>query len=284
MRRVAWLVVACVVTVVTTDVLVQTSLLRFVRPVVTQPADGAIKKAPVSVEWDGVQPLMITLTGSGLRQDLGPRHSPFELSERLFPRSGQYHLTLRSPTFGRLIRAERLFHVTLPENTGASTDGEAANEKHENLAPLVAQLRDERQRLLTEKSSLSEDNRVLALDNRDLSDELDHLQLTTDQTAQRLTQVEQQHAELLEEHLLVVQENQLLRIRLNNIPACTTWGYLSYPRPQNIPPTRRVVLVSNGRGDVFRSQAECNGTRRNDPTAGSPCVCVGSVWDGRALP
>jgi hypothetical protein len=96
MRRVAWLIVACTVTVVITDVIVQTSLLRLIRPVVTQPADGAITKAPVSVQWEGVQPLAVTLTGSGLRQDLGSRHSPFELSRRLFPRSGQYLLTLRS--------------------------------------------------------------------------------------------------------------------------------------------------------------------------------------------
>jgi hypothetical protein len=148
----------------------------------------------------------------------------------------------------------------------------------------VARLREERERLITEKSSLSEDNRVLELDNRDLSDEVDHLQQTSEQTAQRLAQVEAQHAELLEEHLLVVQESQLLRMRLDSIPSCTTWGYLSYPWPQSIPRTRRIVLVSNGRGDVFRSLAECNLTRRNDPTAASPCVCVGSVWDNRPLP
>jgi hypothetical protein len=131
---------------------------------------------------------------------------------------------------------------------------------------------------------LTEDKRFLELDNQDLTDELDQLHLSSDQTAQRLGQVETQHAELLEEHLVVVQENQLLRMRLDSIPACTTWGYLSYPRPQNIPRTRRIVVVSNGRGEVFRSQPECVLTRRNDPTAGSPCVCVGRVWDGRALP
>jgi hypothetical protein len=238
----------------------------------------------VSVEWDGVQPLIVTLTGSGLRQELGPRHSPLELNPRLFPRSGQYRLTLHSPTFGSLIRAERLFHVNLPEAAAPFGDGKSPAQKDNDLAPVIARLREERDRLATEKSSLNDDKHSLELDNRDLSDELDHLQQLSDQTAQRLAQVEAQQAELLEEHLLVVQENQLLRMRLNNIPSCTTWGYLSYPRPQNIPRTRRVVLVSNGRGDVFRSQAECIATRRNDPTAGSPCVCVGSVWDGRPLP
>jgi hypothetical protein len=284
MPRAAWLIVGCALTVLVTDVLVQSTLLRFVRPVITRPADGAITGVPVSVEWEGVQPLIVTLTGSGLRQEIGPRDSPFELSPRLFPRSGQYRVTLRSPTFGSLIRAERLFHVTLPETTDAPTDAKSREPKREDLAPLVARLREERDRLATEKSSLDADKRALELDNRDLNDELDHLQLQSDQTAQRLAEVEAQKAELLEEHLSVVQENQLLRLRLDNIPACTTWGYLSYPRPQTIPRIRRVVLVSNGRGEVFRTQGDCIATRRNDPTAGSPCVCVGAVWDGRPLP
>lgn len=284
MPRAAWIIVGCALAVLVTDVVMQTSVLRFVRPVVTHPADGAITEAPVLVQWDGVQPLDATLIGSGLRQELGPRESPFELDRRLFPRPGQYRLALRSPAFGSLIRTERRFHVTLPKPAAPDQEAPSAERKHEDLSPLVARLREERNRLATERSSLAEDKRSLELDNRDLNDELDHLQSLSDQTAQRLSQVEAQQAELLEEHLLVVQENQLLRMRLNNIPTCTTWGYLSYPRPQNIPRTRRVVLVSNGRGEVFRSQAECIATRRNDPTAGSPCVCVGSVWDGRSLP
>jgi hypothetical protein len=285
MARAVWLIVGCALTVVVTDVLVQTSLLRFVRPVITYPADGAIAEAPVSVQWEGVQPLLVTLIGSGLRQELGPRESPFELDRRLFPRPGQYRLTLRSPTFGTLIRAERRFHVTLPEElTDPSKDDAAVEKKQEDLAPLVARLRQERERLVAEMSSLSKDKRSLEQDNRDLNDELDQEQQQSDQTAQRLSQVEAQQADLLEQHLSVVQENQLLRMRLNNIPTCTTWGYLSYPRPQTIPRIRRVVLVSNGRGEVFRSQAECVATRNNDPTAGSPCVCVGRVWNGGPLP
>jgi hypothetical protein len=279
------LIIACAITVVVVDVLVQTTLLRIVRPVITQPADGAITEVPVTIRWEGLEPLSVTLTGSGLRQELGPRHSPFELGQRLFPRPGQYRVTLRSPSFGRLIRTDRLFLVTLPEANEASAEGMTPDEKPKNDSALLAErLREERDRLATEKSSLSEDNRTLMLDNRDFAEDLDHLQREADQTAQRLAQVEAQQAELLEDHLLVVQENQLLRMRLDSIPACTTWGYLSYPRPQNIPRTRRIVLVSNGRGDVFRSQAECFVTRRNDPTAGSPCVCVGPVWDGRSLP
>lgn len=283
MPRAVWLIIACAITVLVTDVWVQSTLLRVVRPVITEPADGAITEVPVSIRWEGVQPLSVTLTGSGLRQDLGPRHSPFELSRRLFPRPGQYRVTLRSSRFGSLIRAERLFHVTLPE-ADPPAEEKVADTKPDDSARLLARLREERDRLATEKSSLSEDNRALALDNRDLGEDLDHLQKVTDQTAHRLAQLEAQQAELLEEHLLVVQENQLLRMRLESIPACTTWGYLSYPRPQNIPRTRRIVLVSNGRGEVFRSQAECIATRRNDPTAGSRCVCVGGVWDGRFLP
>jgi hypothetical protein len=41
---------------------------------------------------------------------------------------------------------------------------------------------------------------------------------------------------------------------------------------------RFVMLVSDGRGAVFRDQLQCEANRRADLTSASPCVCVGSPW------
>ena len=90
-------------------------------------------------------------------------------------------------------------------------------------------------------------------DNADLGQALDELQADTDA---RLAAADQQRQELSREHLLALQENQFLRLRMESIPSCTVWGYISYPRPQTNPPSR-IVLVSDRGGSVFRSEADC---------------------------
>ena len=111
-------------------------------------------------------------------------------------------------------------------------------------------------------------------DNADLEQALDELQADTDA---RLSAADQQRDELAREHLLALQENQLLRQRMDGVPPCTVWGYLTYPRPQTNPPSRS-VRVSDRNGSVFRSEGDCNRIRSGDPGGSSPCVCVGAVW------
>lgn len=95
----------------------------------------------------------------------------------------------------------------------------------------------------------------------------------------RLAGIQAEQDALAREHLQALEENQLLRMRLQSVPPCTTWGYMAVPRPQTVPPSR-FVLVSNRRGDVFRTEGQCLATRRADPTGVSGCVCVGTVWNG----
>ena len=81
--------------VVGADLFMHRSLLRLLRPQILSPADGAIVSGPVTVSWEGPQPMQATLTGNGQRIDLGLRESPFEIDPSRFPRPGQYGLELQ---------------------------------------------------------------------------------------------------------------------------------------------------------------------------------------------
>jgi hypothetical protein len=239
----------------------------------------------VVVEWDGPRRLHVTLIRSGMREDLGVHESPFEIEAARFAQDGQYAIEIRSPSLGRFVHAERRFHVQRPpQPPRAADEGGAPLPKPEDLRSAYEHLRAEKTRIEGELATLSQEKSSLELENRQLADDVDELEDLYDRADERIEEIETQQATLLQQHLLATQENQLLRQRLQSIPTCTTWGYLSLPRPQTVPPTRRVVLVSNGRGQVFRTEADCLFTRRQDPTGISPCVCVGPVWDGMALP
>jgi hypothetical protein len=270
--------------VIATDLAFSTSLLRAFRPVITSPPDGSITAPPVVVRWEGPPRLRVTLVRSGMREDLGLRESPFEIEGARFAQDGQYAIEVRSPTLGRFVRTERRFHVHRPEKSSEVAAEEAPAFQPDDLRGALERLRVEKNRVEAELVTLAREKSSLELENRQLADDLDDLEDMNDGADQRLQELEAEQSTLLQEHLLAIQENQLLRQRLQSIPACTTWGYLSLPRPQTVPPTRRVVVVSNGRGQIFRNEAQCVATRRQDPTGISPCVCVGPVWDGMALP
>jgi hypothetical protein len=269
--------------VAATDLAMHSSLLRLLRPRVLSPADGAIITGPVSVSWEGQQPMQATLTGSGQRIDLGLRESPFEIDPSRFPRPGQYGIELRAPLFGGVVGADRRFMVRRARDRAAGAD--PAGAEPPPAAPparppvrepseVQTQLQAERDQLRGEAEVLKSQLADLREDNADLGQALDELQADTDA---RLAAADQQRQELAREHLLALQENQFLRMRMDSIPGCTVWGYVSYPRPQTNPPSR-MVLVSDRNGAVFRSEADCSRARRGDPGGGSPCACVGTVW------
>lgn len=270
--------------VAATDLAMHSSLLHLLRPRVLTPADGAIITGPVSVSWQGPQPMQATLTGNGQRIDLGMRESPFEIDPSRFPRPGQYGIELRTPRFGNLIGVDRRFMVRRSRDRPAAAAGAEGSESGEPPAAAppkqppreqadAARLQSERDQLMGEIAALKTQLTNLSEDNADLAQALDELQADTDA---RLAAADQQREELAREHLLALQENQFLRMRMDSIPGCTVWGYLAYPRPQTNPPSRRVV-VSDGNAAVFRSEADCSRVRRADPGGGSPCVCVGAV-------
>lgn len=272
------------VAVLITDVTFKSTLLRTLWPVILSPADGAITTAPVRVRWEGSQPLTVTLIGNGTRESLGLRNSPFEIEERYFRRPGQYGVEVRSPVLGRWISSERRFLVRPPRH--ASTEDEEKDtttpltEAISNLQDRIARLEDERQLLAGRGTSLSQENETLRTQNVDLNSTVDDLHVEQEQRDDRIDALSAENAELAQAYHRLLEENRLLRLRLETLPACTTWGYLSYPRPQTIPPTRRVVVVSNAEGQIFRNQRECEIIRETDRSAMSVCHCVGSPFQG----
>jgi regulator of replication initiation timing len=280
MRQAFVVAMVSALTVLVTDWAFQSSLLRTLWPTIVIPADGAITTAPVTVRWEGPQPLLVTLIGNGERIKLGLRHSPLEIEERFFPRAGQYGIEVRSPVLGRFAWAERRFLVRpprpLPLPEAIPDFGSALSQ----LSERITVLEDERQLLQGRTTSLFQENESLRGENSDLTVAVGELRAAQQQADQRLAAMEAQQVDLAREYQATLEENRQLRQRLESLPPCTTWGYVAYPRPQTIPPTRRVVLVSNSLGDVFRNQMECELTRRTDPTAATTCYCVGSPWGG----
>jgi hypothetical protein len=211
----------------------------------------------------------------GRGRELGARHSPFEIDVSSLSRPGEYRIELRSPRFGRLIAAERRFFVGAPSALEPPPPTpEPGGEQIEELRQEAVRLQHERDRMVAERDFLQEQIAKLQAENRDLAGTIEELHDEQAATEGRLGVVESQQAELMQEHLAALRENQALRARIESLPACTTWGYLSLPR--TAVPTRRVI-VSNGRGEVFRSERACLRSRQADPTAASTCVCVGVV-------
>lgn len=265
--------------VVAADLMMHSALLRVLRPQIVTPADGAITSGPVTVSWEGPQPMQAVLTGNGQRIDLGLRENPFEIDPSRFPRPGQYGLELTSPRFGQLISADRHFMVRRAPNprsatAGAGVDAPAPVERAAPPAADLGALLAERDRLRVDLAALQSQVDTLRGQLAGSDEELEAARADGDA---RVAGVQAEQDALAREHLQALQENQLLRQRLQSVPPCTTWGYMAVPRPQTVPPSR-FVLVSDRQGNVFRNELQCLAVRRADPTGVSPCVCVGAVF------
>jgi len=275
-RQVVGVALLSAAAVVGADLAMHSSLLRTLRPQILSPADGAIINGPVTVSWDGPQPMQATLTGNGQRVDLGLRESPFEIDPARFPRPGQYGVELDAPRFSSLVRADRRFMVRRAPLRGATAPLESGApppaERDAAAGGDTAELTTERDRLRVELATLQGELTAVRREKDGTYDALDALQADSDA---RLAAAEARHEELGGEHLQALQENRALRQRLASIPACTVWGYLAAPRMQASRPSR-MVLVSDRSGNVFRSELQCASVRRADPSGLSPCVCVGA--------
>jgi len=260
-------------TVVVVDVVLQSSLLAALFPRVESPADGARLAAPVTVRWSGPRQLRVRLAGPAGAHDLGWRSSPLEIPADRLPERGEYTLELRPPLFGRLLATTRSFAVVLsagPRRTAAK-HGDAPDESR--AAELEA-LRQERDTTSAVNADLYEENAQLRRENTDLAEDNSQLQLEQSESQQQIDALAAQRAELEQRQAALEEENRALRGRLASIPPCLAWGYLTYPRPQLLPRTRRVVVVSNTRGEIFRDERECESFRRQDQNAASRCDCV----------
>jgi hypothetical protein len=276
----------CGASVLLADTLFRTSILSHVRPLVLTPTAGRVYQPPVELRWSGPAQMQVTLRPSGGDPvELGLHSSPTTLPPHLFPRDGSYELELRAPRFGSWIQARQQFEVfarsaaerapTLAETRGKErTKGVGLKE----LLRAIKASRAARERAHERMRSLAEENATLKEESEKLLAQLEALSNTQDDDAGHIEELERQLAEVQRQNRALLDELQILRLRLGTLPPCAAWGYYAFPRPNTFPATRRVVVISDSAGRIFRSQPECELGRRSDPTAGSPCFCAASPW------
>ncbi|HVM94876.1 MAG TPA: hypothetical protein VMT89_00740 [Candidatus Acidoferrales bacterium] len=269
------------------DSLFRTSLLSQVRPVILSPTEQAIVDPPVSVEWDGPPRMRVALRVSGGEtHDFGIQTSPFTLHAEDFPREGGYAVNLQEPSFPNWINATRNFQIEAAETAPAA---ETEPQTDGNGDPII-QLKDFLRALKASRTSrdrahqrakfLTEELSTLRSENERLSKELEKVYQSEEQDGERSNQLERQLTQLSDQLRGLADENGALRMRLSTVIPCSLWGYYSFPRPNTVPLTRKVLLISDLAGQVFHNQADCETARRTDTSSGSPCFCVGSAWTG----
>ncbi len=268
--------------IVAADIVFRTSLLQDLRPVILSPASQAVLEPPVQVRWDGPQQMRVLLSIAGEEQhDLGIHESPVDLDRDQFPRDGGYEVELQALRFGSWIRAARRFQVHTATAAPAPQDDRSTHpDEIKNLLRALDAARTARDKAHGRTKFLTEENAALRDESERLAQQLEGLYKAEEDDAARAAELERRLAQLGDENRALAEENAAIRLRLGSVIPCTVWGYYSYPRPQTFPVSRRVLLVSDARGQIFRAQADCEIIRRADPTAASICFCVGNSWGG----
>ncbi|HYD49796.1 MAG TPA: bZIP transcription factor [Terriglobales bacterium] len=272
-------ILMCGVAIFAADTLFRSSVLSRVRPIVLVPNENAVVDPPVTLHWDGPQPMRVKLGRVGEElADLGEQRSPFTIPADRLERDGGYRLLLQDPVLGNWVSAQRNFQYHEHGDSAQPPPERTDLQGSEYLFLALNAARDARDKA-------RERSREQRKENAELRHEIARLQLriqdlgeAQDADAAHAADLENRLVELANELRGAAAENAALRVRLASVIPCTAWGYFSYPRPQTIPVTRRVVLVSNLRGDIFRDQAACEVFRREDGSAASACFCVGNTW------
>jgi hypothetical protein len=288
MLRVMLTLLGCFLAVLAADVVFRASLLSHLHPVVLAPAEQAVLTPPVQVEWQGPERMRVRLgvTG-GEQQDLGIRSSPVVLGNAVFPRDGSYQVEIEALRFGKWIKARRGFQVFVaaavesPPAPNPTLEAAEPFDRPVGVRDLLRALR--AARTAREKSHdrarfLTEENAALREESERLVQQLESLSITQENDAYHIADLERRFTQLSEENRALVQELQALRLRLSSVAVCSVWGYYSLFQPSSVPVPRRLLLVSDVRGQIFRSQPDCEIARRTDSTSGSPCFCVGTPW------
>jgi hypothetical protein len=273
----------CAAAIVAGDVAFRTSLLRDLRPLMLSPSNQAVLEPPVEVRWEGPQRMRVWLAISGEKpRDLGIHESPMEIGAEEFVRDGGYEVELRALRLGNWIRTMRRFQVHMPAAVPqpAAEDHPAHGGETKSVLRALDAVRTARDNARGRAKFLSEENAALREESGRLAQQLEAQYKAQEDDAARAEELERRLSQLGEENRALAEENAAIRLRLSTVIPCTVWGYYSYPHPQTIPVTRRVLMVSDMRGQIFRAQAECEIIRRADPTAASLCFCVGNSWGG----
>lgn len=269
----------CAVAIIAGDTFFRTSLLRQVHPVIVSPAGQAVVDPPVELRWEGPRRMRVFLAAAGSEpRDLGVHESPTTLPDAEFPREGGYRVDIVALTLGDWVRATRWFqvHAGVPKPQPPERAEPAAEGKE--LARALEAARTTRDRAQERTRLLREENAALRDENDQLASEVRELNDRRDDDAENAADLERRLAEVADENRALAEENALARQRLASVIPCTVWGYYTFPRPQTIPITRRILMVGDTHGRIFRGQLQCESVRREDVTAASRCFCVGNSW------
>jgi hypothetical protein len=281
MMRSVVTVLLCAVAIVAGDALFRRSLLDRVRPIIVLPSEAEVVTPPVRVHWQGPPRMQVLLSLAGEEaRDFGLQTAPFTLNGAEFPRDGGYRLELRGERFGGWIRASRWFQVHTAPPPAAPPPPVDAQRPGRDLLRALEVVRAARDKAQARSKFLRQENSALQEESERLAKQLEALYGAQEEEAERTRELERRLAQLAEENRALLDENGGLRQRLGSIVPCSVWGYYSFPRPQTIPLTRRVLTVTDPRGRILRAQMDCELVRRDDVTAGSVCFCVGSSWGG----
>jgi len=277
----------CAAAIVAGDLVFRGSLLHRVRPEIVSPTDQAIVEPPIQLRWDGPPRMRVLLATVGAApRDLGIHESPLTIGREQFPRDAGYQLDVEALQFGGWIRASRVFQVhttstaTTAQNAPAPSDHQSPAWDAKELLHALEAARTARDKAHGRAKFLTEENAALRDESERLSKQLENLYKAQEDDAARVDEVERRASQLADENRALAEENTAVRLRLSTVIPCTVWGYYSYPRPQTVPATRRVLLVSDARGQIFRVQPECELIRRADVTAASICFCIGNSFGG----
>lgn len=262
------------------DVVFRTSVLARLRPLILTPAPNAVVDAAPELRWDGPQPMQVEVGRVGEElQKLGPQQSPYALPPAILVREGGYRVVLTDPTFGSWVSAIRSFQYHPHETPPEPKDTAATPEQDSQYLMLAFDAaRQARDKARARSKDLRREMATLRSDNERLQSRIQELYDVQDVDSSHSSDLENKLLDLAAELRNRNAENAMLRSRLDSVIACTAWGYYSYPRPQTIPVTRRIVMVSNTRGEIFRDQVACETYRRDDASAASACFCVGNTW------
>ena len=279
MRRTAEIVAITLATIVLVELMLQTSLYRWLQPAIISPTEGAVVTLPLQVQWDGPPRMGLVLASDGgPAQALGVRPSPCELGSVELPKPGLYRLQVRAPLFGSLIQAERRFVVAPP--APAPSPAPQADPRVNQLSSSLNALQATLEQTQSDNAALHAENEALRQENTTLLSEVERTTKTQEEDAGHVAVDADRLAQLRQENQALTEQLSALQWQLNAALACRVWGYYAFPRPQTFPPTRRTIMITNSVGQVFRSEAECEAVRLNDPTTASRCFCVGAPWGG----
>ena len=273
----------CAAAVVAADAAFRSSLLDRVRPIILTPLDRAIVRPPVRLSWEGRDEMEVFLAPFGeVARSLGVHTSPYDIAREHFPREGGYEVEIRAPGWRGWIAAQRKFQM---HRTRASTESspdpggpESPDDDSRYLQLAFEAARNARDKARTRMRSLRRDNAALRDEARRLEGRLDELYVAQDEDGRELAALEGDLLDATSALRSPRDENAELRFRLANVIPCSAWGYFSFPRPQTIPPSRRIVRVSDTGGNIFRTRDFCEAARQTDSTADSPCFCVGESF------